>query len=145
MKSARPQPPVIIMVDDESGVLRAFEIVIRRWFKNVTLLLFENPVEAWQELLRTTPDLLIMRDRMPGLTGQEIAQRLMDRKVTFPIIIGGGWPPTEEWVNEYTNENPNITFLRYPCTTEEIYERLSKYLGASDSPPQFPKATGNYP
>jgi len=34
----------------EEGVLQTFEIFIRDWFKDVTLLLFSNSSEAWQEL-----------------------------------------------------------------------------------------------
>ena len=75
-----------------------------------------------------------MRDRMPWLAGEEIVRRLVDRKVTYPIIVGGGWPPTEEWVREYTAKYPNITYLRYPFTVEQLYERLSKHLGPSDNP-----------
>ena len=127
-------PHRIVVIDDEEGVLQTFEIFIRDWFKDVTLLLFSNSSEAWQELLRADPDLLIARDKMPGLTGEDIVRRLADRRVTYPIIVGGGWPPTEEWVRKFTDKNSNITFLRYPFTVEQLYERLSNHLGPSDNP-----------
>jgi DNA-binding NtrC family response regulator len=130
----KSRPPRIVVVDDADGCLKMFKILIRDWFKDVTLLLFSNSSEAWQELLRTDPDLLLTRDRMPWLAGEEIVRRLVDKKVTYPIIVGGGWPPTEEWVREYTAKYPNITYLRYPFTVEQLYERLSKHLGPSDNP-----------
>jgi hypothetical protein len=121
---AKPSSPRVVLVDDENCILDIIELVIRHKFKNVTVQKFLDSHEAWQELQREDPDLLITRDKMPGLTGEEIVQDLVHRRVSYPIIVGGGWPPTEDWVREYTVWNPNIAYLCYPFTAQQFYERL---------------------
>ena len=84
----KARPLGIIMVCSEPAPFQSLQFVIRLWFKDATFHLFQdNSEEAWQELSRTDPDLLIMADAMPGLRGQEISRRLLDRKATYPIIV----------------------------------------------------------
>jgi len=64
MKSTAPR---IVIINDEPILLKAFETLIRSRFKNSEFLLFSNSREAWQELSRTEPDLVITGDRMPGM------------------------------------------------------------------------------
>jgi hypothetical protein len=130
----QPRPLRIVVVDDEDGLLKMVELLIHDWFNEVTVLTFQNPDAAWRELSLGDPDLLITRDRMPALTGQEICQRLMGRKAAYPIIVTGGWPPTEQWVREYRSQGLNITFLRSPFSTEQFNLALLEFLGPSDNP-----------
>ena len=120
--------PRIVVVDDEDGCLEMFKRLIRDRFKDVTLLLFSNSNEAWQELARTDPDLLITRDKMPNLTGEDIVRRLMDRKITYPIIVDGGWPPTEQWVRELANRGLNVSFLLSPFAVEKFLKAVETAL-----------------
>ncbi|MGA3283404.1 MAG: response regulator [Verrucomicrobiota bacterium] len=92
----KSRPLKIVMVNDEEGVLRSFELVIQRWFKDVTMLFFDNGAAALDELLRTDPDLLITDDTMPVMSGGELCQRLFERRVTYPIIVDSAWEPTEQ-------------------------------------------------
>jgi response regulator RpfG family c-di-GMP phosphodiesterase len=112
-----------------------FKILFRNWFKeDVTLITFLNSSEAWRELSQNDPDLLVTRDRMLGLTGEEICRRLFEQKATFPIIVTGGWPPTEKWVREYASRGLNIKFLLSPFTVEQFNKELLTYFGPSDNP-----------
>jgi CheY-like chemotaxis protein len=61
--------------------LELFEIVIQSWFKDVTVLLFDNGAAALEELVQADPDLLITDDIMAGMGGEELCQRLFDRRV----------------------------------------------------------------
>jgi CheY-like chemotaxis protein len=118
------RPLRIVMVNDESCVLQSFEILLRGWFKDVTLLLYANGVEAWQELSQTEPDLLITDDAMPVMRGSELCQRLLDRKVTYPIIVNSPWEPTEQWVREFASRGLNVFFLPMPFDTESLRRLL---------------------
>jgi response regulator RpfG family c-di-GMP phosphodiesterase len=121
----------IVLIDDEPILLKMFEQLIRGWFKDVKLLQFENSREAWHELLQANPDLLITRDKMPGMTGEEIIRHLSAKNVSYPIIVNGGWPPTEQWVRKFAKKNLKITFLLSPFTSEQFYKELSKHFGSS--------------
>jgi two-component system response regulator (stage 0 sporulation protein F) len=123
------RPPKIVIVEDEDCLLEMLGIMILDKHKSAIVQKFQDSNEAWQELLREDPDILIIDDKMPGLTGEDIVRRLIDRKAAYPIIVVSGWGPTEEWARAYTDKKPNITFLGYPFTVEQLYESLSKYLG----------------
>jgi len=117
-------------VDDEDVLLKLIWQAIRTKFKNVIIQAFQDGDQAWQQLLRADPDILITDDKMPGLTGEDLIRRLAETGVPYPIIVTSGWPPTERWVREYADKNLNITFLRNPFTSEQLYGELSRQLGS---------------
>ena len=43
--------------------------------------------EAWRELQRTSPDLLVTDIEMPGLTGLELAQRIQRHGLAMKVVI----------------------------------------------------------
>jgi len=133
-KKVQRSKPRIVVVDDEDWLLVMIERLIHAWFNEVTVLTFQDPDAAWQELSLRNPNLLITRDRMLGLTGEEICRRLFDRKARFPIIVTGGWPPTGKWVREYASRGFNITFLLSPFTVEQFNQMLLTHFGPSDNP-----------
>jgi mannitol/fructose-specific phosphotransferase system IIA component (Ntr-type)/CheY-like chemotaxis protein len=126
--SQKTRPLRIVMVNDEPGVLKSFEIIIQRWFKDVVVLCFDNSAAAYDELMRTDPDLLITDDTMPGMSGHELCQRLFDSRVAYPIIVDSAWEPTEQWVREFASRGLNISFLPVPCDIESILKAVEAAL-----------------
>ena len=125
----KTRPLRIVMVNDEEGVLRSFEVVIRQWFKDVTMLFFDNGAAALEELVQTDPDLLITDDRMAVMGGDELCQRLLANQVTYPIIVDSAWEPIEpEWVREFASRGLNISFLHVPCDLESILRAVETAL-----------------
>ena len=118
-------PVRIVHVDDENFLLKMVEVVIRTKFNNVAIQSFHDSNEAWQELSQTDPDILITDDKMPGLTGEGLVRRLVERKAQYPIIVTSGWPPTEDWVRRCGDMNLNISLLRCPFTFEQLYKQLN--------------------
>jgi CheY-like chemotaxis protein len=121
-------PAKIFHVNDEGWFLEMVGLAIRSKFKNVDIQTFQDGDLAWQVLSTADPDLLITDDKMPGLTGEELVRRLVEKKVQYPIIVTSGWPLTEKWVQKYADTNSNITFLHCPFTTEQLYKELDKQL-----------------
>src|SRR5208283_5175110 len=78
------------------------------------------------------PDLLITDDKKPGMNGEEICQRLLDRRSAYPIIVDFGWPPTEQWVRDCASRGLKIQFLRRPFLLEDF----RKVLEGSLKPPR---------
>jgi len=125
----RTRPLRIVMVNDEEGVLQSFETAIRYWFKDVTMLMFDNGAAALEELSQTDPDLLITDDRMAVMGGDELCQRLLDRKVSYPIIVYSACEPLEpEWVRALASRGLNISFLHVPCDAEGILKAIETAL-----------------
>ena len=123
----KKRPLRIIAVNDEPIILE----VLKRMFQNsavaVALKCFTDSGEAWRELLQTDPDLLITDDAMPGLRGEEIVRRLLERKAAFPIIVMSPWAPTETWVRECASRGMNITFLAMPFDLESFRKALGRF------------------
>ena len=130
----KSRPPRIVVVNDNPPVLQAVEAMIRHWSKEVALQLFQYSFEAWQELSRTNPDLLIWVVSAPLLRGEETVQRLMDRKVTYPIVVISAFHPDELWVQAFVSRGLNVSFLPMPFTVKQFNQELLIHLGPSDKP-----------
>lgn len=117
-------PPRIIVVDDEPMFLELYGHMIRNYFKNVTALTFDDGDRAWQEILRTVPDLLITDMNRSGLNGARMLRLLARNKVKFPIFVVSG-TATEEDVLECAGSGLNISFLSKPFDVE-IFAKLLK-------------------
>ncbi|MDR3490712.1 MAG: topoisomerase C-terminal repeat-containing protein [Gammaproteobacteria bacterium] len=119
----------VILVTNDDGIWGMIEESITGMYKNVSVKSFLNGSEAWQALRRENPDILITMDKMQGLSGEELVERLTEKRVQYPIIVTSGWPPTQEWVKKYASANSQITFLNIPFTNEQFHKTLADLLG----------------
>jgi CheY-like chemotaxis protein len=138
------------VVDDEEWLWELVETLIRDWFKEVTLLKLRNRDEAWQELLRADPDLLItdMRnDNVPrqtenlGMGGFELLRLLAARRVKYPILAVSGcfsMSGLEGLAKQHAGPNLKVSYLTKPFTSDLFYQALLKCLGPSDNPQRRP-------
>jgi DNA-binding response OmpR family regulator len=124
----RARPLKIVLVNDETGLLRSFELIIRHCFEDVAILMFDNGAAALAELSRTDPDLLLTDDTMLGMSGSELCERLLDKKVTYPIIVNSTWDETEQWVRGFANRGLNVSFLPLPCDVASLRNRMEAAL-----------------
>lgn len=126
------RPLRIVSVDDEALRLEIVEMVVSANFKGVTVQSFRDPEEAWQELSRTDPDLLITDDIMGKLNGDELVGRLADRKVAYPIIVINGYgPERDQWVLDYAKQGVDVTVLRAPYSMESLARAVESGLKIS--------------
>jgi DNA-binding NtrC family response regulator len=125
------RPLRIVSVDDEDWRLEIVEIVVSAYFKGVTVQSFRDAEEAWQELLRTAPDLLIADDIMGNLNGRDIVRRLADRKAAYPIIVIQGWPEGDQWVLDCVKRGEDVTLLRAPYDAESLLRAVESGLKIS--------------
>lgn len=126
--ASKPRPLRIVMVNHETLISQCFDIVIRHWFKDVTVLMFDKAVDALAELSRTEPDLLITYDLMPEMSGRDVCRLLLDKGVRYPIIALSTYSPTKEWVRELSTRGLNVSYLPCPCTTTELRTQIETSL-----------------
>ena len=119
-------PPRIVVVNDNPPVMQALEVMVRHWLKGATLKLLQTSADAWEELSRTDPDLLWWVVSAPLLRGREMIQRLMERKVTYPIIVSSAYEPDELWVREFASRGLNVSFLPMPFTMQDLMRLLER-------------------
>jgi len=128
-KLQRPKPRIVV-VEYESVILQVMETFIRDWFKDVTLLLFSNNSEAWQELSQADPDLLILQTPMDG---PELLPLLAERKAKFPILVTSGYFREKE-LRQRAGPNLNISVLLKPFSPKQFFRELLVHVGPSDNP-----------
>jgi DNA-binding response OmpR family regulator len=74
-------------VDDAWHMLQLLELYLAEWFDAVELLRFQNGDQAWDELSRMEPDLLITDWRHPGLDGGELVRKIAEKKSKTPVLM----------------------------------------------------------
>jgi len=143
----RQGKPRIVYIDDEEYIHKIVELGIRSYFSEVTLLKFRNRNEAWQELLRVDPNLLITdlrNDNVPtspwamkenlGMSGFELLQLLAVRRVKYPILVVSGClsiSGMEGLAKKCAGPNLNVSYLTKPFTPDLFKKGLLKCLGPS--------------
>jgi CheY-like chemotaxis protein len=132
------QKPRIVFVDDEDWIHPLVEKLIREWCVNATLLKFTNRDEAWNELLKHDPDLLITdmkSDNIPGRTenfginGFEMLRRLAARKVQYPILAVSGCFSVSGWegyAKQCANQSLRVHYLTKPFDAALFHTALNK-------------------
>jgi CheY-like chemotaxis protein len=70
----------ILVVDDETGFLQITQIILQR--AGYEPLLASNADEAQQVINQHAPDVIIMDDDMPGMSGGELCYRLKQNPTT---------------------------------------------------------------
>jgi CheY-like chemotaxis protein len=139
--------PKIILVDDEEWFQEYAELLIRKYCNDVSLLKFRNRDEAWQEITRANPDLLITdlrNDNIPGpygpamedlgISGFEMLRLLAARKVIFPILVVSGSLSVsgmEGLAKQCAGSNLKTSYVTKPFTEELFFKGLRKCLGPS--------------
>jgi CheY-like chemotaxis protein len=137
----------VVHLDEDALMPALVGTVIRRHFKNVQFRGFQNGDEAWEELLREDPDLLItdlMNDNDSGRkagfarSGYDLLSLLAQRKVKYPILVVSGTLTKEGFeakTRQIAGSDLNISFLKKPSwqqMPEQIYQELLKHIKPLD-------------
>ena len=124
--------PRIVLLEDEGALSRLFEHCLHEWFEKIELVKFESGDEAWKEMSRQTPDLLILDWAHPGLTGHEILQKLALDQAKFPILLTSEF--FEKHLQLFSDHGLRFGFLPKPFTIREFWAALNQLVGSSDHP-----------
>lgn len=117
----------ILLVDDEEDVLWMLQKrLVAEGYLVVTAC---DGKAAIQQIKRCRPDLIIIDEVMPGMTGGEVAQllRTKDEYQDIPIIFLTALLSKEE---EYEKNNmvaENITFAK-PVNTQKLLQQIKMLL-----------------
>src|SRR5262245_55494013 len=78
---------LILVVDDESGMLRLIDLILTK--SGFRVIVAENGMEALHLSEIRRPDLLILDINMPDMNGLEVMRRLRERSKTPVILLTG--------------------------------------------------------
>lgn len=132
--SDNEQPPVavekgserLLLVEDEVSVREYAARVLRSWGYEV----FEagSGREALEVIVGLEPgiDLLVTDVIMPGMTGPELADRLLERRPDLPVVYMSGY--TRDSVIRRGVKDGDMRFLQKPFGATELVARIRDVL-----------------
>lgn len=126
-------PKKLLLCDDEVHILRAAEFKLRRAGYDVRCA-FDGE-QAWEEIERDLPDLLVTDLQMPRLNGLGLARRVRETNATrdLPVIMltAKGYELARD---ELIVEMGFVTLLTKPFSPRELLEVVQRTLGEAAAP-----------
>ncbi len=121
-----PKKSKIMIVDDDPVILEFMANLLEPWGLQVTCL--ENPLEFWQVLTTTQPDLLILDWEMPTFKGIELCQVIRNdpQWMSLPILMITAHHDTD-MISQAFAAGCN-DFVRKPIIEPELIARILKHL-----------------
>lgn len=80
--------PTVYVVDDDGAMRRSTCMILEA--SGFHYLAYDSAITFLAEFQRGSPGCLILDLHMPGMSGMELLQRLVDEQVTLPVIVVSG-------------------------------------------------------
>ena len=97
--NAPRERPVVVVVEDDPGYLKALVRTIAREAPDVEVIEATTGVDGLLEIGRVSPDLVVLDFALPDLNAVQVVERLQDqsKRLTAPVmIVTGGMPAAAE-------------------------------------------------
>ncbi len=97
--STSRERPVVVVVEDDPGYLKALVRTIEREAPEVDVVEATTGVDGLLEIGRLSPDLVVLDFALPDLNAVQVVERLVDtsKRLSAPVmIVTGGMPATAE-------------------------------------------------
>ncbi len=107
----KTRPLRILVVDHDVDWLQMIREVIPVCFNEAEIMAISSPMRALSKLELYDPGLLIMADKMPQMTGEQLVRILIAKNVNYPILVHSGNDTTQQWVRKYASQGFNVGFL----------------------------------
>lgn len=85
MATAVERKGTVLIVDDEPDIRRLFCLILRQggWQTHAA----SNGKEALEAIASLVPDVVVVDQRMPEMTGSELCEKLRQRGLTCPVVL----------------------------------------------------------
>jgi len=116
--------PVVFVVDDDNGVRTSIRVLLR------SVGIESKPFSSAQEFLAAytpnQPGCMVLDIRMPGMSGMELHEVLIERGVVLPIIFVTGHGDVPMAVEAM--QQGAFDFLQKPFRDQELIDRVQRAL-----------------
>lgn len=116
----------LLYVDDEQDNLFTLEVALRRWFDVVTL---DNPSRALDIIRNNNIRVLITDQRMPGITGLDLAKMVQEQFPSVIIIILTAFDDNETMLKAL-NQGGIFRYLLKPWSIHDLKQTLDSAFEA---------------
>ena len=121
--------PNILVVDDDSTLLKFFKIHLNKFFSKVIVV--DSPLKAVDLVKEGGIDLVISDYKMPKATGVQLAKKIKNIDASIPVFMISGALISEK-ENEKI-ENKIDKFLQKPFSVEQLHEYIELGLKYRES------------
>lgn len=117
----------ILLVDDETHILRAAEFTFQR--SGYEVFCAENGLDAWEQMLEHAPDIVVTDFQMPGLNGLQLVERMRGcatlKEVPVLLLTAKGFElPRQEICRRYDI----LAVVTKPFSPRDLFRRVEKAL-----------------
>ena len=130
-RSRTPQEPnaplsdeTIFVVDDDAAVRDSLELLMGSVGRRVET--FASAADFLEQFDSESSGVILLDVRMPGMSGIQLHQTLMERRVTLPVIILTAHADVPMAVRAM--RSGVFDFIEKPCNEQVLLERVGKAL-----------------
>ena len=116
--------PVVMVVDDDSGVRNAMRILLKSVGLDATL--YASAQEFLAAYQPSQPGCLVLDIRMPGMSGLELQQQLNLRGAVIPVIFMTGHGDIPMAVEAM--QHGAFDFLQKPFRDQDLLDRIQRAI-----------------
>ncbi|HET9207797.1 MAG TPA: response regulator, partial [Burkholderiaceae bacterium] len=120
----------VLVVDDEADIRGTITALLR--YNGYEVDSVANGHDAVQEVEREVPDLVLLDQMLPDMTGIDVAQRLRAEHPMLPIVFVSGHAEPDV----LRHAVPGVRLLRKPFQSEELYSEVRRSLDQMRRGPQ---------
>jgi len=114
----------VLVVDDEEAVADFMRELLDSWGLEATAL--SSPLGVLERISREPPDLVILDQTMPGITGMSIAREIAAARPGLPVVLYTG--NSERIEQEELDAAGVRALLHKPVEPDALYELLRAHL-----------------
>jgi CheY-like chemotaxis protein len=120
--------PVVLVVDDEEGFRHILQIVLQR--AGYETRVANNAAEAMQIISQAPPDLVLLDDMMPGMSGSDLCLQLKGdaRYAGIPVLMHSANSKLHN--PAYVEAIRADGVLLKPCPPRDVVNAVSQFLQA---------------
>jgi CheY-like chemotaxis protein len=119
---------VVLVIDDEPGFLSIMQVILER--AGYQVLFAEHGQEGLDMIYEHRPDLVLLDEMMPGISGGEVCAKIKSDPdvAAIPIVMHSAAPSA--CAPAYLQEIGANAALLKPCLPVEILDTVASCLGA---------------
>lgn len=139
LAAASGGPPTVLLVEDEDLIRDLAEQILAEAGYRVFAAADASEAMALAEQVATPIDLLLTDVVMPGVSGADLAHRLLRQHPEMRILYMSGY--SDSLIFRYGVLQERAAFLRKPFSAEVLEQRVAELLGqgGSAAPPTSPR------
>lgn len=123
MNGNEPKPPLVLIIEDEGGLLEILEVVVRA--AGYRVLTATDGVSAWQLFDQNRPDLLVLDLNLPRMSGFRFLE-LVRSESDLPVLIITAYDFAE--AEEVARYRPDA-YIKKPFDVKVLVQTVDRLLG----------------